>query len=142
VPVPNIVGLSLNDTLLQLSRSKIIFNFTAQLPAEGQEAGTVVSQKQSGNRQTLPAYSRVDAVIAIPDSPKGNLVYGLLDERLPPYPYALPVELKAETPEGNAYSIVALQHTGNRLTIPYAVPHNTRLILTVSGNEIRRFTVE
>lgn len=142
VPVPNIVGLSLNDTLLQMSRSKIIFNFTAQLPSEGQKAGTVISQGQSGDRQTLPAYSRVDALIAIPDSPTGNLIYGILDENLPPYPYALPVELKAETPEGNAYSIVVLQHTGNRLTIPYAVPRNTRLILTVSGNEIRRFTVE
>lgn len=142
VPIPNIKGLSLNDTLLQMSRNKIIFDFTAQIPEEGQEAGTVVSQKWPANKQTLPAYSRVEAVIALPDAPYKNLIYGLIDENLPPYPTALNVELRAEPQQGSPYVIIVFKHTGNRLTVPYAVPRNTRLILSVSGNEIKRFTAD
>lgn len=141
VQIPNIAGLSLNDALLQMSQSKILFDFEAQVPEEGQVSGTILSQKWPVGAEMLPAYSRVSTVIAIPVEPVDDLVYGLLEERLPPYPYALPVELTASPVEGDDYLIVAFDHVGGLLTIPYAVPQNMQLTLTVLGNEVRSFIV-
>jgi len=142
IPIPNLKGLSLNDILLQISKSSLIFDFTAQLPQEGQAAGTVISQKWPEGKTSTSAYSRIEVVIALPDKIHNNLIYGLIDERLPPYPIPLEAELKAEPVQGNPYRIAAFKHTGNRLTIPYAVPRKTRLILTVAGKEIKRFIAE
>ena len=141
VPIPDITGLPLNDVLLYMSRSDIIFDFTAQPPEAGQAPGTVVSLNIPAGKTSATAYSRIQAVIALPDEPQGNSVYGLIDETLPPYPYALRVELRAEPPQAKAYSIVAFKHTGKHLTIPYAVPRNTLLVLSVENKEIKRFTV-
>ena len=142
VPIPDLKGLSLNDILLQMNRSSLIFDFTAEIPREGQEAGTVISQKRPDGKTSAPAYSRVEVVIALPDGMHNNLIYGLIDENMPPYTFPLETELKAEPPQGRAYSIVVFKHTGNRLTIPYAVPRNTRLVLTVEGKEIKRLIAE
>lgn len=140
--IPNITGLSLNDTLLQLSRNKIIFNFTAQVPEEGQESGVVLSQIWPVGLEALPIYSRIEAVISIPIEPVDDLVYGLLTENLPQYPYALPVELIAEPVEGETYTVVSFNHNGGLLTIPYAVAQDTRLTLFALGNEVLSFIAQ
>ncbi len=139
--IPNITGLSLNDALLQLNRNKIIFMFTAQALEEGQEAGTVVSQVWPVGVETVPIYTRVDTVIAMPSGPVDGVVYGLIEETLPQYPYALKLDLIATPAEGEPYSIVSFYHTGRELTIPYAVPHGTRLTLTAQENEVLSFLV-
>ena len=142
VRVPNITGLSLNDALLQLNRNKITFMFTAQEPKEGEEPGVVVSQKWPVGEEFVPQYTRIDSVITIPSSPVDDLMYGILDYDLPKYPYALKIELIASPPEGDDYSIVSFYHTGNNITIPYAVPAGTRLILNAQGNEVTTFVVQ
>ena len=142
VRVPNITGLSLNDALLQLNRNKITFMFTAQEPKEGEEPGVVVSQKWPVGEEFVPQYTRIDSVITIPSSPVDDLMYGILDYDLPKYPYALKIELIASPPEGDDYSIVSFYHTGNNITIPYAVPVGTRLILNAQGNEVTTFVVQ
>lgn len=139
--IPYIVGMSLNDVLLQMSRSKIIIDFTALEPTEEQKPGTVISQKWPDGQEYVTSYSRIPAEIALPENPVDGLVYRLFSENLPPYPYALPVQLDAITPDGERYSIVTLNHPGNSLTIPYAVPQNTILILNVLGREYKRMTV-
>lgn len=142
VRVPNITGLSLNDTLLQLNRNKIIFMFTSQELAEGQEPGTIVSQKWPVGQEFVPQYTRIDSVIAMPTTPVDGLMYGILDYELPKYPYALKIELIASPPEGDDYSIVSFYHTGNQLTIPYAVPSGTRLTLKAQDNEVTTILVQ
>lgn len=142
VAIPNITNLSLNDVLLQMSRNKIIFNFTAQEPTETQQSGIVISQKWPVGTTQVPVYSRINAVITIPKERENGLVYGIFTQNLPPYPYALPVELIAEPPKGEKYTIVSFKHLGGLLTIPYAVPQHTRLIFTVLGKETHRLTVQ
>lgn len=142
VRVPNITGLSLNDALLQLNRNKITFMFTAQEPKEGEEPGVVVSQKWPVGEEFVPQYTRIDSVITIPSNPVDDLIYGILDYDLPKYPYALKIELIASPPEGDDYSIVSFYHTGNNITIPYAVPAGTRLMLNAQGNEVTTFVVQ
>ncbi len=141
--IPNIAGLSLNDALLQLNRNKVIFMFTGQEPTEDQVPGTVLSQVWPAAQEGgVALYTRVNAVIAMPTGVVDGLVYGILSETLPQYPYALQVELTASPPEGDSYSIVSFYHTGRELTIPYAVPAGTRLTLTSQGNEVLTYIVQ
>ena len=142
VRVPNITGLSLNDALLQLNRNKIIFMFTAQELKEGEEPGTIISQKWPVGEEFVPQYTRIDSVIAMPSQPVDGTIYGILDYQLPKYPYALKIELIASPPEGNDYSIVSFYHTGNRITIPYAVPEGTLLTLKAQDNEVTTLLVQ
>ena len=142
VNVPDITGISLNDVLLTISRTKLIFDFTVQSTQNEQEAGTVLAQKTPKERERLNAYSRIEAVIALPETVINDTVYGLIEENLPPYPYALPVELTAEPPDSAPYTVVTLQHIGGHFTVPYAVPRHSRLTLKVSGNPIKHYTAD
>lgn len=140
--VPWLVGMSLNDALLQMGRSKIVFNFTARTPNEGEEAGVVVAQKIPGEGEPVPIYSSSDVTITLPDTIIDNNVYGLFETTLPSYPYALKVDFEVITPDGDKYSIVSMNHPGGKLTIPYAVPRFSILVLSVQGKEISRTTAE
>ncbi len=140
--IPNITGMSLNDALLQMNRNKIIFMFKQQEVAEGQEPGSIVSQVWPVGLETVPIYTRVETVIAMPTAPVEGIVYGLIQESLPQYPYALKLDLIASPPEGDDYSIVSFYHTGRELTIPYAVPQGTTLTLTAQDNEVTSFIVQ
>lgn len=142
--VPYIVGYSLNDTLLQMSRSKIVFNFTAAEPEkmDPERPGVVISQKLPEENENIPIYTTTDCVINIPDTIVDGNLYGIYEADLPAYPYALKVTLDAIPREGDAYNIVTMKHPGGKLTIPYAVPRLTVLVLTVQEQEIARFTVQ
>ncbi len=140
--IPNITGMSLNDALLQMSRNRIIFMFTQQEIAEDQEPGTIVSQVWPVGVETVPIFTRVETVIAMPTAPVDGVVYGMIQETLPQYPYAIKLELIASPPEGEDYSIVSLFHTGRELTIPYAVPQGTTLTLLAQDNEVLSFLVQ
>lgn len=142
--VPYIVGFSLNDTLLQMSRSKIIFNFTAAEPekADPEKPGVVISQRMPQNNENIPVYTKTNCVISIPDTVIDGNTYGIFETKLPEYPYALKLSLDAIPQEGDAYNIVTFKHTGGNLTIPYAVPRFTTLVLSVQDKEISRITVQ
>ncbi|MFI3256891.1 MAG: PASTA domain-containing protein [Spirochaetales bacterium] len=143
VEIPNITGLSLNDALLQMNRNRVLFLFTAQTPQEGQEPGRILSQTWPADGETrVPIFTRVNAVIAIPQEPVAGLIYGIVQEELPRYPYALLTELTATPTDGETYSIVSFYHTGGTLSIPYAVEPDTRLTLTTAGNEVLSFIVQ
>ena len=58
-------------------------------------------------------------------------MYGIFDAVLPAYPYSVQVKLAAKPEDGDAYTIVTFSHPGGAVTIPYAVPKGTDLILSV-----------
>ena len=142
--VPYIVGYSLNDTLLQMSRSKIVFEFKAAEASkmDPDRPGVVISQKLPEENENIPIYTKTECVINIPDTAIDGNIYGIYETTLPSYPYALQVSLTAIPQEGDSYSIVNFKHPGGKLTIPYAVPRLTVLVLTVQDQEIARFTVQ
>ena len=59
-------------------------------------------------------------------------VYGIFHETLTSYPYPVSMRLEAIPSEGNAYTILNFSHPGGNLTIPYAVPRGTTLVLYVA----------
>jgi beta-lactam-binding protein with PASTA domain len=139
--VPNIVGKSVNDILQLMPQSKIIFDFTQHTAAATEKPGTVVSQQMFGSN-IVPDYTRMTADFAMPtQSPDGN-VYGLFTDTLTEYPYPVAVKLEALPQEGNPYTIVSFTHPGGNLTIPYAVPRGTTLVLTVVGRTSKKMTVQ
>lgn len=134
VEVPSIVGLPITETLIQMCRSEVIFDFTARAP-EGQErAGTVVSQIP-GSGAKVAAFSKVDAVIALPVKPTDGRVYGVFRQTLPVYPYPFQIKLEAVTPKGERLELVTMKHPGGELSVPYAVEDGTVLVLTILNKE-------
>jgi methionyl-tRNA formyltransferase len=129
---PNLVGMSVNDTLQQLARTKLIFDFTARPADAGEKPGAVVSQEATP--ATVPNYSRIRAVFAFGPGERDTAA-GLFTAQLPEYPYPVPMRLDAKTPQGNTFTILSFSHPGGNFTVPYSVPRGSELILFVAGRE-------
>ncbi len=147
--MPWLVGLSLNDALLMWSRYKVIYNFTSRLPEGDEQPGTIVRQHMSTELSedgTVPIYTTANVEIALPDKVVNNNVYGIFETTLPKYAYALRVSLDVQVPQKDGsfdgYNLITMNHTGGQLTIPYAVPRYSVLVLSVQGKEVSRFTVQ
>lgn len=138
--VPQLVGLSVNDMLAVIARSRIIFDFTSHLAQSGEKTGTVVSEQQFDN-EYIPNYSRMAVEMALPSGEYEGNVYGIFSADLTDYPYPVSMRLDATTEDGNTYTLVNFLHTGASLTVPYAVPQNTVLTLYVVDKEQKKITV-
>lgn len=138
--VPKLIGLSVNDILAVIARSRIIFDFTSHHAKNGEKAGTVVGQ-QEFEGEFIPNYSRMSVDMALPTGEfEGNL-YGVFQADLTDYPYPVSMRLDATTEDGNTYTLVNFLHTGANLTVPYAVPRNTVLTLYVVDKAQKKITV-
>lgn len=142
--VPNLLGMSVNDVLTQMSRSKIVFDFTAEFePPDGdgaEQTGIIISQQRTD--EFITNYGRVSAVLRLPSRPVDGNTYGLFATSLQIYPYPLSMRLEATSPDGEKYTLVAFSHPGGSLTVPYAVPSGTQLVLLVEGREAARLSVQ
>lgn len=143
IKVPVLTGLTLNDMLLQMNRTKVIYEFTFREPAGTEIPGTIVSQTPVENT-FVNAYSRVSAVFAFtPDEAEENpTVYGIFTETLPEYPYPIELKLEALTQDGDRFTLVSFNHIGGQLTIPYVVERGTELILSILNKEAVRYMVQ
>ena len=130
--LPNVVGQSVNDFLQTITRNKIIFDISYHVAAEGEEPGTIVRQ-QEFESDSIPTYSRVAVEMAMPSEPIDDLHYGVFTKSLIDYPYPVPMTISAVPAEGKSYTILDFNHVGGNLTIPYAVPAGTTLVLTVAN---------
>lgn len=127
---PYTVGQSVNDLLQTITRSKVIFDISSHIAKEDEKIGTVVLQ-QTFDTEFVPNYTRVAIEMAMPDKPVNDNVYGIFESKLADYPYPVPMKLVAIPEEGNSYVILSFSHPGGKVTIPYAVPKGTELVLYV-----------
>ncbi|HAH63743.1 MAG TPA: penicillin-binding protein [Treponema sp.] len=137
--VPDIVGSTVNDVLQLMARTKLTFDFTSHEAAGDEKPGTVVSE-QKFPAELVQNYTRVAAEFALPSESVNGNVYGIFEDTLTVYPYPVPVKLTAVPEEGDPYTIVSFSHPGGKITIPYAVPAGTELILSVVEKEHRKIT--
>ena len=90
-------------------------------------------------------YTHVAVEFAFSRQAQGGNVYGIFEDVLTNYPYPVPIKLTAEPEDGDAYTIVTFSHPGGVVTIPYAVPRGTELVLSVVSSagerEHKRITV-
>ena len=138
--VPKLVGLSVNDILAVIARSRIIFDFTSHNAKNNEKAGTVVAQQEL-DQEFIPNYSRMTVEMALPVGEFEGNMYGIFQADLTDYPYPVSMRLDATTEDGNTYTLVNFLHTGASLTIPYAVPRNTVLTLYVVDKAQKKITV-
>jgi eukaryotic-like serine/threonine-protein kinase len=140
VHIPNLVGSTVNDVLQQMARNKLVFDFTSHVAAGNEQPGTVVKQ-QTFDSDTARAYTRMPVEFALPSGSVSNNMYGIFTDQLSDYPYPVPMKLTAYPPEGDPYIIVNFNHPGGSCSIPYAVPKDTVLVLSVIGKEHKKMTV-
>jgi len=138
---PYVIGQSINDLLQTIARTKIVFDITSHQAGESEKPGTVVSQ-QTIEDEYVPNYTRVTVEMAMPEASNDDNAYGIFQEKLPDYPYPVPMKLEAYPAEGTAYTIVSFNHPGGNLTIPYEVPRGTTLVLSVADKVEARKLVE
>lgn len=137
---PVVKGLSLNDMLQQMVTARVIFDFTATQPADGEKPGTVVSQQNLRGR-TIAAYSHCSVEIAMPSESVNGTSYGIFTADVDEYPF--PVEMSLDVVPANApeYRLVTFKHTGGNVTIPYAVPDGSTLNFNVAGKLVSSKTL-
>lgn len=127
---PKLVGQTINDLLQAITRHKIVFDITGHKAEDGEIPGTVVNQ-EIFDSEFIPNYSRMKVEMALPDGSIDDNVYGIFTQKLPVYPYPVPMRLEATPSEGDPFTIISFSHPGGELTIPYAVPKGTVLSLYV-----------
>ena len=138
--VPRLTGLSINDMLQTVARSRIIFEFTSRPMAGKEKPGTVVSQQQFES-EFIPNYSRMGVEMAFPNGEYEDNVYGIFSTEITEYPYPVPMRLDATSADGNTYTLVNFMHTGLSISLPYAVPKETTLTLYVVDKEQKKIIV-
>ncbi len=137
---PYLVGKSVNDVLQTITRSKLIFDFVSHTAAADEVPGTVVSQ-QKFEDEFVPNYTHMTLEMAMPSKSEDENVYGIFEKDLDVYPYPVSMKLEAVPQEGDPYTIISFNHTGGKLTLPYAVPSDTTLVLYVSDKVKAKETV-
>ena len=139
--LPWLVGKSIDETLLLMSRTKLVLDFGTRALKDGEKPGTVVAQKNFTD-EPLPVYSRSEVTIAMPDEPIDDEVYGIFSTKLAKYPYALKVQIDIIPQEGDSYTLLSFKHPGGNLTVPYKVPRFSVLVLSVQDKEISRTMIQ
>lgn len=69
-------------------------------------------------------------------------VHGIFSAAIPEYPYAVPVKLDVIPQEGSRYGFASFSHIGGNLTVPYAVPHGSTIVLSVLDREVERVAIQ
>jgi beta-lactam-binding protein with PASTA domain len=138
--IPHLVGMGVSDVLRQIAATKLVFDFTSRPAQEGEKPGTVVAQ-DIGASDMAENYSRIKAEFVF-DPESSGTVSGLFAVRLTDYPYAVPMRIGVNTPDGSAFTLVSFDHPGGNLTVPYTVPEGSELVLYVAGREAAKQTAQ
>jgi eukaryotic-like serine/threonine-protein kinase len=139
--VPELTGMSVNDVLMVMSHTKIIFDFTFHAVENNEKIGTVITQ-QKFDTEFVDNYTHMSADFAFPKKTGSGLLYGIFTDTITEYPYPVRMSLDAVPPEGERYTLVTFSHTGGTVTVPYALQEGTSLILTVVGKEVKHQVVQ
>ena len=138
--IPSIEGRSIAEIISLMRTTELVFNFTARAPQGGETEGTVVSQEPAAGG-TVPKYSVINAVLAMPSSSSSGYVYGIFSERLPEYPYPFQIRLDIISPEGERREYLSMTHPGGLISVPYMLAEGSVISLNVLNKEEGRYEV-
>lgn len=129
VRVPDLMGLSLDDLLIQVAKTDLVVNFSMRQATRSERQGAVVSETPAPGSM-IAANARVSVTITTPPAAKGQ-VAGVFSRELPDYPYPLKVSLEAIGPSGVRSPVLTVNHPGGAFTAPYVLPDGDVLELSV-----------
>jgi beta-lactam-binding protein with PASTA domain len=139
--VPKLTGLTLAAALEQIAKTGISFEFSVREAQEGERGGAVVEQSPTDGTESPPG-TVTYIVVTVPTDLKDNEVFGLFTYSMPPNPYPLPVRLDAQPPSGERVRLFGIEYQGGRLTVPYRLPADSVLILSMMERELHRETAK
>ena len=140
VTVPQLAGLALSPALEQLARLDIAFEFSLREIREGEKGETVVYQNPPAGA-SVTSNALLSLVVNEPAALDEGEVFGLFTYTMPKNPYPLPVRLEALLPSGERRRIAAVDFPGGKFTVPYRLPEESVLVLSLMSREIYRETV-
>jgi len=141
VTVPELSGLTVAAALEQIGKTGIAFEFSIRKAEEEEQDGTVIGQiPPAGTEVSLNTVTYI--VVTIPDDLKDDEIFGLFTYTMPQNPYPLPVRLDTIPPSGERARVFGVEFLGGKLTVPYRLPANSVLILTMMDRELHRETVK
>jgi beta-lactam-binding protein with PASTA domain len=140
IKAPNLVGLSLNDALEQIGITGIDFTFSLRGVRENETPGTVVYQEPAGDT-SVAANTRFSFLVNAPLEAENGEVFALFTYNLPRNPYPLAMRLEALLPSGERRRLLTVEYAGGELSVPYSLPPQTVLILSMLNREIYQETV-
>jgi beta-lactam-binding protein with PASTA domain len=141
VTVPQFTGLSLSSVLEQIGRMGIVFEFSVREIREDEKGETVVQQSPSAGA-SVSSNTIIDLVVNSPAQVKEGEVFKLFTYTMPRNPYPLPVRLEALLPSGDRIRLISVDYPGGKFAVPYRLPQNSILLLSVMNREIHRETVQ
>jgi beta-lactam-binding protein with PASTA domain len=141
VTVPQLTGLSLSAVLEQIGRMGIVFEFSVR-EIRGDEKGEMVVQQSPPAGASATTNTIIDLTVSRPGELKEGEVFKLFTHTMPRNPYPLPVRLEAVYPNGDRIRIISADYPGGKFAVPYRLPVNSTLILSVMNREIHRETVQ
>jgi len=138
--VPQLTGLSLSAALDWVGTTGAIFEFSVRDPWEGEAGETVVHQSPIAGT-SVTANTRINLTVTAPEILYEDEVFGLFSHTMSPNPFPLNVRLEALLPTGERTQLVSVDFLGGRFTVPYRLPVNSVLILSMLNREIHREAV-
>jgi hypothetical protein len=107
---------------------------------EDEESGIVVYQEPEGDA-LVAANTRFTFLVNTPlESEKGE-VFALFKYNLPKNPYPLAMRLDAILPSGERRRLLTVEYSGGELSVPYSLPPQSIIILSMLNREIHQETV-
>jgi hypothetical protein len=83
----------------------------------------------------------IDLVVNAPAQLNEGEVFKLFSYTMLQNPYPLPVRLEAVLPSGGRIRLISVDFPGGKFTVPYRLPVESVLILSMMNREIHRETV-
>lgn len=136
IAVPDVRGLTMNQALERISQAQVNFSFTIR-PASGNERPDTVIAQNPGAGQEIRPGDQLSVTLIAPVPGAGEVV-GIYSYRLPQNPYPLPVTVEAELSNGGRQRLVAVNHSGGEISVPYRLPYGSTIILSMLDREINR----
>ena len=132
------VGMSFQEALSALAKDNVPFVFSVQKAKPGTAPGSVIAQTPQA-KSPLSFGQIVQLVMTAPASASvgRDMVFGIFKYSLPDYPIQVDVRLDMVSNTGTV-PLLAMKHPGGPLAVPYIVPEDSELVLSVLDREEAR----
>ena len=134
IELQNYVNRPFQGVRDELAVLNLPFVFRVRAAREGEAAGSIVSQSPTAG-QEIPYSSILQLEMTAPAEVPEEMVFGLLEASLPDYPILVDLKLEVITATARR-EILAMQHPGGPISIPYLVEADSQLVLSMFEDEI------
>jgi beta-lactam-binding protein with PASTA domain len=136
--VGDYINMAYGDVIKRLTRANIPFLFSVDKESEGN--GIIIDQNPSSG-DSIETGTVLNFTMAPPDEIGEGLVFGLFEFSVPEYPILVDMKFESLSPSRERKIIFETKHRGGKISIPYKVPVDTELILSILDKEVINYKV-